>query len=47
MLSGYESDQTVIIHDEYSVFRRMKTRLRKLYRFIGTLFMKCNNYHNF
>jgi len=29
MFSGYESDQTIIIHDEYSIYRRMKTRIKR------------------
>jgi len=46
MFSGYESDQTIIIHDEYSIYRRMKTRIKRFLRIICSIFAKHNDYQN-
>jgi hypothetical protein len=46
MFSGYESDQTIIIHDEYSIYRRMKTRIKRFLRIIRSLFAKRNDYQS-
>lgn len=47
MFSGYESDETIIIHDEYSLYRRMKTRIKRVFRILYSLFAKRNDYQKY